>query len=209
MFKWCEKTFLLTARLSWLQIFTIAENLFHLQWILMVTISNAFLFPLQVSILMALQSLHWNSDQIGRKDCQPESVADQPSIYLLLSFPYPGCLFVALLPEKWYHFISIRRPSLQASHRHWHRVRGIVLFRIFLCQKCSPFLQQFLSPLHYLGTSNTLICRFCSSTLYHHIALFSLSWNGSNTVLLMGKMVLLKIFLLAQIYQQSKSLFYH
>lgn len=160
----------------------------------MVAVSDTFLFP----------HLSWdvNSGQAGRKDCRPESAADQTPFHLLLllSFPWPGCLSVTSPPTKRSDTISSVNPdqlSRQATD-FWHRVRGTAPSRIFLCQEWSPCLQQFLSPPHYLG-SNTLIWRFCSSTLYHQIALFSLLWDGSNTVLLVGKMVPLQIFLVAQI----------
>lgn len=178
--------------------------LFHLQWILMVAVNDTFLFPLQVSVLTALQSWHLNSDQAGRKDCRPESAGDWTSFHLslLLSFPCPDCLFVTLPLEKWHHFFSKTRPALQARLlAHGKRHCASQDFSLSEVQS----LQQFLSPLHYLGSSNMLICRFCSSTLYHQIALFSLPWDGSNTVLLVGKVVPLEIFLVAQVSQQSRT----
>lgn len=69
----------------------------------------------------ALQPWQLNSDQASRKDCQPESAADQTSFHLSLSltFPCPDCLLVFLPPERWYHFISKIRAALQARHRLW------------------------------------------------------------------------------------------
>lgn len=123
-----------------------------------------------------------------------------PSVsFTKLSLP---CLFVTLPLEKWHHFFSKTRPALQARLlAHSKRHCASQDFPLSEVQS----LQQFLSPLHYLGSSNMLICRFCSSTLYHQIALFSLPWDGSNTVLLVGKVVPLEIFLVAQVSQQSKS----
>lgn len=123
-----------------------------------------------------------------------------PSVsFTKLSLP---CLFVTLPLEKWHHFFSKTRPALQARLLA-HSKRHCASQDFSLSEVQS--LQQFLSPLHYLGSSNMLICRFCSSTLYHQIALFSLPWDGSNTVLLVGKVVPLEIFLVAQVSQQSKS----
>lgn len=150
---WESGLFLLTVQVSQVQTFTTAQKVFHLQWIPIVTVSDTFLFPLQGSVLMALHSHHLNSDQVGRKDRQPESAADQTFFHLslLLSFPCPDCLFVALPPEKWYHFISKTRPAVQASHRLLAQDKRRCAFQDFSLSQVQSFLAALLLTVSLSG----------------------------------------------------------